>query len=77
MQYTTNYFLRKPQLLEPANIVGLNANADSIDTLLYQNRHISATESNQNTSYSVGGFGDLRKPALQVYRSNKRKLGFF
>lgn len=49
MQYTTNFSLRKPQLLESANVADLNANADAIDTLLYQNRHISATEYNQNT----------------------------
>ena len=54
MQYTTNFSLRKPQLLESANVADLNANADSIDTLLYQNRRISATEYSQNTSYSVG-----------------------
>lgn len=54
MQYTTNFSFRKPQLLEPASIQDLNANADSIDTVLYQNRHLSATDYNQNASYDVG-----------------------
>lgn len=54
MQYTTNFSLKKPQLIEPASILDLNNNADSIDAILYQNRHISATDYNQNTSYVVG-----------------------
>ena len=66
MQYTTNFSLRKPQLLEPANVADLNANADSIDTLLYQNRRFSCTEYDQNAQYAPD---DPAKPYLCIYEN--------